>query len=89
MFQHMGNSTFHPIVAFLRYKRKNEEAITLTCVISPPPDYCIILTLSSLLLTFLAKVRLLISAWFHRQPCTLAVYACRTQEIYKIHKLFQ
>lgn len=88
MFQHMGNSTFHPIVAFLRYKRKNEEAITLTCVITPP-DYCIILTLSSLLLTFLAKVRLLISAWFHRQPCTLAVYACRTQEIYKIHKLFQ
>lgn len=33
----MGNSTFHPIVAFLRYKRKNEEAITLTCVITPPP----------------------------------------------------
>lgn len=84
----MGSSTFHPIVAFLRYKRKNEEAITLTCVITPP-DYCIILTLSSLLLAFLAKVRLLISAWFHRQPCTLAVFACRTQEIYKIHKLFQ
>lgn len=36
MFQHMGNSTFHPIVAFLRYKRKNEEAITLTSVITPP-----------------------------------------------------
>lgn len=36
MFQHMGSSTFHPIVAFLRYKRKNEEAITLTCVITPP-----------------------------------------------------
>ncbi|PVX57489.1 hypothetical protein C7379_104106 [Hallella colorans] len=32
----MGSSTFHPIVAFLRYKRKNEEAITLTCVITPP-----------------------------------------------------
>ena len=89
MFQHMGNSTFHPIVAFLRYKRKNEEAITLTSVITPPLYYYIILTHSSLLLAFLAKVRLLISAWFHRQPCTLAVYACRTQEIYKIHKLFQ
>ena len=84
----MGNSTFHPIVAFLRYKRKNEEAITLTSVITPP-RYYIILTLSCLLLAFLAKVRLLISAWVHRQPCTLAVYACRTQEIYKIHKLFQ
>lgn len=32
----MGNSTFHPIVALLRYKRKNEEAITLTNVITPP-----------------------------------------------------
>ena len=88
MFQHMGNNTFHPIVAFLRYKRKNEETITLTNVITPP-CYYVILTLPSLLLAFLAKVRLLISAWFHRQPCTLAVYACRTQEIYKIHKLFQ
>lgn len=75
----MGNSTFHPIVAFLRYKRKNEEVTTLTNVITPP-DYYIILTLSSLLLAFLAKARLFISAWFHRQPCTLTVCACRTQE---------
>lgn len=34
--KHMGNSTFHPVVAFLRYKRKNEEAIMLTNVITPP-----------------------------------------------------
>ena len=33
----MGNSTFHPVVAFLSYKRKNEEAIMLTNVITPPP----------------------------------------------------
>ena len=32
----MGNSTFHPIVALLRYKRKNEEVTTLTNVITPP-----------------------------------------------------
>ncbi len=79
----MGNSTFHPIVALLRYKRKNEEIITLTNVITPPCNY-VILTLTSLLLVFLAKARLLISAWFHRQPCTLTVSACRTQDNYKI-----
>lgn len=33
----MGNSTFHTIVALLRYKRKNEEVITLTNVITTPP----------------------------------------------------
>lgn len=82
----MGNSTFHPIVAFLRYKRKNEEAIMLTNV--TPPRHYVILTLSSLFLVFIAKARLLISAWFHRQPCTLAVYACRTQEIYKTHIIY-
>ena len=59
----MGNSTFHPIVAFLRYKRKNEEAIMLTNVITTP-DYYVILTRTSLLLAFLAKARLFISAWF-------------------------
>lgn len=48
MFQHMGNSTFHPIVAFLRYKRKNEEAITLTNVIAPPRLLYYINTLFSL-----------------------------------------
>ena len=31
----MGNRTFHPVVAFLRYKRKNEEAIMLTNVTPP------------------------------------------------------
>ena len=60
----MGNSTFHPIVALLRYKRKNEEVSTLTNVITPPPDYYVILTRTSLLLAFLAKARLFISAWF-------------------------
>lgn len=59
----MGNSTFHPIVAFLRYKRKNEEVTTLTNVITTP-DYYVILTRTSLLLAFLAKARLFISAWF-------------------------
>ena len=81
--QHMGNSTFHPVVALLRYKRKNEEAIMLTNV-TPPPRHYVILTLSSLFLVFIAKARLLISAWFHRQPCTLTVSACRTQDNYKI-----
>lgn len=83
----MGNSTFHPVVAFLRYKRKNEEVTTLTNVITPP-DYCIILTLYSLLLAFLAKAGLLISAWFHRQPCTSTVCACYTQENNKFKKLY-
>ena len=59
----MGNSTFHPIVALLRYKRKNEEVTTLTNVITTT-DYYIILTRTSLLLAFLAKARLFISAWF-------------------------
>ena len=83
----MGNFIFHPIVALLRYKRKNEEVTTLTNVITPP-DYYIILTLSSLLFAFLAKARLFISAWFHRQPCTLVVCACYTQENYKFLKLY-
>ncbi len=45
--QHMGNSTFHPVVALLRYKRKNEEAIMLTNV-TPPSPLCYINTLFSL-----------------------------------------
>ena len=49
----MGNSTFHPIVAFLRYKRKNEEAIMLTNVITTP-DYYVILTRTSLLRNYSA-----------------------------------
>lgn len=43
----MGNSTFHPVVALLRYKRKNEEAIMLTNV-TPPSPLCYINTLFSL-----------------------------------------
>lgn len=44
----MGNSTFHPIVALLRYKRKNEEVTTLTNVITPPRLLYYINTLLSL-----------------------------------------
>ena len=84
----MSNFIFHVIVAFLRLNGKDEEVISLTNV-TTPPDYYIILTLPSLLLAFLAKARLFINAWFHRQPCTLTVCACRTQENYKINKLFQ
>ena len=44
----MGNITFHNIGAFLHHKRRKEEAIVLTNVITPPRLLCYINTLSSL-----------------------------------------
>lgn len=74
----MGNISFRSICLFLWHNHRNKETILLTKVITPP--HYIILTYFR---------HLFVSVWSHRQPCTLAVYACRTQEIYKIHKLFQ
>lgn len=83
----MGNISFRSIWLFLWHNHRNKETILLTKVITPP--HYIILTYFRHLFVFPAKASLFVSVWSHRQPCTLAVYACRTQEIYKIHKLFQ
>lgn len=88
MLQHMVDvSTFtNAAYSFLNYSRK--EVVMLTSVIAPPPpDYFIILTHSSPILAFLARVSQLLSAWFRRKPCTLAVCACRTQDNYKPHHI--
>lgn len=77
----MGDTSAHIIAAFLHHERKNEEVVMLTSVIAPP-DYFIILTNSPPILAFPSRASLLLSAWFYRQPCTLAVCACRTQENY-------
>ena len=82
----MGDTSAHIIAAFLRHERKNEEVVMLTSVIAPP-DYFIILTNSPPILAFLARASLLLSAWFYRQPCILAVCACRTQDNYKPHHI--
>lgn len=84
----MGDVSAHIIAAFLHHERKNEEVVMLTNVIAPP-DCFIILTHSPPILAFPAKASLLLSAWFYRKPCILAVCACRTQDNYKINKLFK
>lgn len=84
----MGDTSAHIIAAFLRHERKNEEVVMLTSIIAPPPpDYFIILTNSPPILAFLARASLLLSAWFYRKPCILAVCACRTQDNYKPHHI--
>lgn len=65
--------------SFLNNSRK--EVIMLNSIIAPP-GYFVILTNSPPILSFPAKASLLLSAWFYRQPCTLAVCACRTQDNY-------
>ncbi len=80
----MGDTSAHIIAAFLRHERKNEEVVMLTSVIAPP-DYFIILTHSPPILAFPSRASLLLSAWFRRKPCILAVCACRTHENYKTH----
>lgn len=87
MLQHMGDVSAHIIAAFLHHERKNEEVVMLTSVIAPPPDYFIILTHSPPILAFLARASLLLSAWFYRKPCILAVCACNTQDNYKPHHI--
>lgn len=82
----MGDTSAHIIAAFLHHERKNDEVVMLTSVIAPP-DYFIILTHSPPILAFLAKASLLLSAWFYRKPCILAVCTCRTQDNYKPHHI--
>ena len=66
----MGNITFHNICAFPHHKRRKEEAIVLTNVITPP-DYYVILTHSHRLPAFPAKASLLISELLHGQHAPL------------------
>lgn len=78
-------STFtNAAYSFLNNRKK--EVIMLNSIITPP-YYFVILTNPPPILSFPAKASLLLSAWFYKPPCILAVCACRTHENYKTHHI--
>lgn len=66
----MGIISSYTVGMSLRHKRRHDETNTLTSV-TAPADYYVILIYSSQLLAFLTKARLVFSAWFLWQLCTL------------------
>ena len=84
----MGNITFHNIGAFLHHKRRKEEAIILTNVI-PTGLLYYINTLSSLACLSTQRRACLSVICYTGSLHLLAACACRTQENYKINRLFK